>query len=259
MLIFAFSSRALTCVLVSFLVQSTATSPTGDPSVSPLIDLSSPEPVHQEIPHIHAYPDPQHHGVAMHGTYVPHYTLPAAPPPAPEHAGPSVVNHPGIEEPLVVVPRLQEEPQNEMELHHIKRQFEYRLAQVGIEPKTVELLPPLSDVRHIHLNIIHSQLQLQVNSKQALYLGPTIGHTGRIFAVPIHRDMVKEAVIDSDKNRKVGWVVVGVKSGRQPQMTWLYYALHDVKMEDRRTFVERLIRSKKVWTLKDALTRFRRA
>lgn len=152
---------------------------------------------------------------------------------------------------LTMVPPFGETILPEKEFWHIERMLKVRLNQAHVDFTSLRLVPPLQDTRHVHLDMLRSQLQLQVNSKQAVYLTPTIDHRARIIAVPIHRDTLKMALVEREDTGRVGWAIVGVRPGRLPEMTWFAYALLDVP--NRRIFVNSLINSRKVKALKDFL------
>lgn len=160
-------------------------------------------------------------------------------------------NYPDLEQLHTIVPTFGETAIPYKERWHLERMLKFRLSQAHIDFRTLRLVDPLEDTRHLHLRILQSQLQLQVNSKQAVFLGPTEDHQARIYAVPIHRDTVKEALIEKEKTGRVGWAFIAVRPGLRPEMTWLSYALLDV--QSRRTFVENLMTSKNVKALKDIL------
>ena len=151
----------------------------------------------------------------------------------------------------VVVPRLGVSLVPENEKWHIKRSLKTRLAQARIDHSTFTLQEPLFHVRDVHLEILRRQLQHQIDSKQAVYLTPTWDYRGRIVAIPIHRDRVKEMVIESQKTGRVGWAIVSVHPGPPPTMTYISYALLDVP--DRGSFVNKLTNSRNVKALKDYL------
>ncbi|KAJ1036419.1 hypothetical protein NDA13_000299 [Ustilago tritici] len=249
MLFFILACRVLFCMLVSALLHISSGFAIGSDDDIPFFNSLSFEPFHDEV-----WPIPfstAHLSVAA----APDFHSPFQTPPMITHQtadvpGPSVVNnYASGEQRLTVVPKLGETDLHEWELWHIQRMLKYRLHQAKINPFTLRLLPPMHDVRHVHIDIIHKQLQLQVNSKQAVYLGPTVDHQGEIVAIPIHRDAVKEAVIDAEENGKVGWAIVGTKFGPHPAITWFSYALLDVP--DRKAFVDNLKNSNNVKALEN--------
>ncbi|GAK67295.1 uncharacterized protein PAN0_017d5522 [Moesziomyces antarcticus] len=142
-------------------------------------------------------------------------------------------------------------PIPEHEPWHMYRQFRYRLAQLDIDHRSLALLNPRADFVGDHRTMLRDQLQAQVDLKIALHLTPTIDHGGRVYAVPIIRDSVKEALIGSKSIHNVGWALLGIWPGRQTSVAWLGYALLDVR--GRASFIKKLQDSGKVKVLADLL------
>lgn len=142
-------------------------------------------------------------------------------------------------------------PIPEHEPWHMYRQFRYRLAQLDIDHRSLALLNPRADFVGDHRTMLRDQLQAQVDLKHALVLTPTIDHGGRVYAVPIFRDSVKEALIGSKSHQNVGWALIGIWPGRQTSVAWFGYALLDVR--GRASLIQKLQDSVKVKVLADLL------
>ena len=157
-----------------------------------------------------------------------------------------------IEPPSVLVPPFIDIPPiPNQEPWHMCRQFRYRLAQLDIDHRSLALLNHRADFIGDHRTVLRDQLQAQVGSKNALSLTPTMDHKGRIYAVPIYRDSVKEALIGSRSYDHVGWALVGIWQGAQPSIGWYGYALLDVR--DRASMIRKLQSSGRVKALSDLL------
>lgn len=159
----------------------------------------------------------------------------------------------GFQQPINVrLPVLHEAPLPQEEYWHIFRSFRYKLDRLRLNPATLKLSQPLKDVQRIHLDLLHTQLQLQIDSKQAVFITPTADHKARIIAIPIQSEHFKNTIVELHPSQKVAWAILSIKNHPQTVVTWLSYALLEV--HDRETLEDVLKNGHRVRTLGNFLT-----
>lgn len=175
---------------------------------------------------------------------VPSSSLPSGRPPRPPAKAPTP-------DPSVALPSLRESSVPREEYWHIWRDFRYKLDRLRVNPGSLKLSQPLEDVRHVHLEFLQRQLQLQTNAKRAIFLTPDLEHKDRIVAVPIQSQQFTSTVLELHPTDTVGWAILRVKPHPRPAIWWLSYAL--LQVPDRDVLENVLENGKRVRTLEHFL------